>query len=123
MPARQCSSVDLPGPLGPMTATISPAPIVTLAPCRACLRPKERWRSTASIRVLMAVTINSAYTRGVYPAPKMGVSSGSALRGGNYSASGLRYFTISPHTETMLEVDAFRFVHDHALRTVAQQQI
>ena len=26
MPARQCSSVDLPDPLGPMTARISPAP-------------------------------------------------------------------------------------------------
>jgi hypothetical protein len=32
IPARQCSSVDLPDPLGPMTARISPEATDTLAP-------------------------------------------------------------------------------------------
>ena len=32
MPARQCSNVDLPEPLGPMTATISPCRTLSEAP-------------------------------------------------------------------------------------------
>ena len=40
IPARQCSRVDLPAPLGPITATTSPAPTATSAPRRAGVWPK-----------------------------------------------------------------------------------
>ena len=50
IPARQCSSVDLPEPLGPMTARISPAATDTLAPRSAGVWPKDRTTSRASIR-------------------------------------------------------------------------
>ena len=50
MPARQCSRVDLPEPLGPMTARISPAATDTSAPRRAGVWPKlARGRSAAGI--------------------------------------------------------------------------
>ena len=42
MPARQCSRVDLPEPLGPMTATISPFRTPSDAPRSACVPPNER---------------------------------------------------------------------------------
>ena len=51
MPARQWRSVDLPEPLGPMTATISPRFTARLAPRSAGVSPKEStmsfvWMST-----------------------------------------------------------------------------
>ena len=49
MPARQCSSVDLPEPLGPMTARISPAATDTLGPRRAGVWPNDLAISRASI--------------------------------------------------------------------------
>ena len=42
MPARQCSSVDLPEPLGPMTARISPAATGRLAPLQRRRRAERR---------------------------------------------------------------------------------
>ncbi len=42
MPARQCRRVDLPEPLGPITARISPVATATLAPRRAGVAPNER---------------------------------------------------------------------------------
>src|SRR5215469_18047594 len=50
MPARQCSRVDLPDPLGPMIARISPGLTVTLAPRRAGVWPKDLMTSRASTR-------------------------------------------------------------------------
>ncbi len=49
IPARQCSSVDLPEPLGPMMASISPAATDTLAPRNAGVAPNERNSSRPSI--------------------------------------------------------------------------
>src|SRR6266702_2622736 len=49
MPARQCSSVDLPEPLGPMTARISPLVADRLAPASAAVCPNDRCTSRASI--------------------------------------------------------------------------
>src|SRR5580704_6877463 len=49
MPARQCSRVDLPDPLGPIMARISPAATETLAPRSAGVVPNERCRSVASM--------------------------------------------------------------------------
>ena len=48
MPARQWSSVDLPEPLGPITATISPRFTEKLAPRSAGVSPKESTRSRPS---------------------------------------------------------------------------
>ena len=45
MPARQWSRVDLPEPLGPITARISPRATDTLAPRRAGVSPKDRTAS------------------------------------------------------------------------------
>ncbi len=50
MPARQCSSVDLPEPLGPMMARISPAAAPTLASRSAGVWPNDLTTSRASIR-------------------------------------------------------------------------
>ncbi len=50
VPARQCSSVDLPEPLGPITARISPSATDRLAPRRAGVWPKDKYRSRASMR-------------------------------------------------------------------------
>ncbi len=47
MAARQCSSVDLPEPLAPMTATISPAMSSKSTPRRASVEPKRLCRSRA----------------------------------------------------------------------------
>src|SRR3984893_7518072 len=49
MPARQCSRVDLPDPLGPMTATISPRRTVSEAPRSAGVLPNDRESSRASM--------------------------------------------------------------------------
>ena len=51
MPARQCRSVDLPEPLGPMTARISPSRIDRFAPRRAGVSPKSNTTSRASNEV------------------------------------------------------------------------
>jgi hypothetical protein len=50
MPARQCSSVDLPDPLGPITASISPASTCTSAPRKAGVWPNDLTTSRASSR-------------------------------------------------------------------------
>src|SRR5215470_3229771 len=50
MPAIQCSRVDLPDPLGPMIARISPWLVATLAPRSAGVWPKDLRTSRASIR-------------------------------------------------------------------------
>ncbi len=50
MPAMQCSSVDLPEPLGPMIAMISPPDTVSVAPASAGVWPKDLCASLASIR-------------------------------------------------------------------------
>ena len=52
MPARQWSRVDLPEPLGPITATISPRFTEKLAPRSAGVSPKESARSRASTRLV-----------------------------------------------------------------------
>src|SRR6266566_638415 len=49
MPARQCSKVDLPDPLGPMTATISPGRTPSEAPRSAGVCPNDFSRSRASM--------------------------------------------------------------------------
>ena len=49
IPARQCSSVDFPDPLGPMTATISPLATPSDAPRSAGVLPNDSDRSTASM--------------------------------------------------------------------------
>ena len=41
IPARQCSRVDLPEPLGPITATASVRPIATSTPARATVVPNR----------------------------------------------------------------------------------
>jgi hypothetical protein len=46
MPARQCSRVDLPEPLGPITATISPSSRTMLAPRSAWVGPNDLCRSS-----------------------------------------------------------------------------
>ena len=50
IPARQWSSVDLPEPLGPMTATISPAASAKSMPRSASVCPNRLWRSVPSRR-------------------------------------------------------------------------
>src|SRR6266540_3046740 len=50
MPARQCNSVDLPEPLGPMIARISPRATTRLAPRSAGVAPKDSRASRASTR-------------------------------------------------------------------------
>ena len=49
MPARQCSSVDLPDPLGPMTARISPWAALTVAPRSAGVWPNDFTTPRASM--------------------------------------------------------------------------
>ena len=56
IPARQCSRVDLPDPLGPMIARISPRPTATDAPRNAGVWPNDLCTSRASIRVPPAAT-------------------------------------------------------------------
>src|SRR5215472_12947895 len=51
MPARQCSNVDLPDPLGPITATISPCRTLSEAPRSAGVSPNDFTRSRASTMV------------------------------------------------------------------------
>ena len=55
MPARQCSKVDLPDPLGPMTATISPDPTRSEAPRSAGVSPKDLTRFRASMSFTVAL--------------------------------------------------------------------
>jgi hypothetical protein len=49
MPARQCSNVDLPDPLGPITATISPGPAAIEAPRSAGVWPNDLTTPRASM--------------------------------------------------------------------------
>jgi hypothetical protein len=49
MPARQSSSVDLPDPLGPMTARISPWAALTVAPRSAWVWPNDFTTPRASM--------------------------------------------------------------------------
>src|SRR2546423_11765935 len=49
IPARQCNNVDLPDPLGPITATISPAATERLEPRNAGVGPNDLKTSRASI--------------------------------------------------------------------------
>src|SRR5580658_1456082 len=50
MPARQCMRVDLPEPLGPMMARISPATAERLTPLSAGVWPNDSTMSRASMR-------------------------------------------------------------------------
>ncbi len=52
MPARQCSSVDLPEPLDPITATISPCRTASEAPRSAGVGPNDLTTPRASMIAL-----------------------------------------------------------------------
>src|SRR5436190_13299149 len=53
MPARQCSKVDLPEPLGPMMARISPRFTPTVAPRSAGVWPNDFSTSLASMIIVL----------------------------------------------------------------------
>ena len=73
MPARQCSSVDLPDPLGPITATISPAPAASEAPRSAGVWPNDLTTPRASMTVAgLAATATSPW-----PAPDASLGLGA----------------------------------------------
>src|SRR5271165_870209 len=69
MPARQCSRVDLPEPLGPMTATISPGRTPSEAPRSAGVSPNERNRSRASTIFVVPCAAATADRSAVTGAP------------------------------------------------------
>src|SRR5258708_35193894 len=90
MPARQYSRVDLPEPLGPITARTSPRFTETLAPRSAGVSPKENTRSRASMITPPTWTAEELFAPFMTPlpprvarvAPQLGRSSAGRLPGG-----------------------------------------
>ena len=78
MPARQCSSVDLPDPLGPITATISPGPTAIVAPRSAGVWPNDLTTPRASMIALTGAPPGRACPAG----PRCGRSTAGPPPGG-----------------------------------------